>query len=188
MLRDAGRGRRRRRCRSRRARGPARPARSRSPVPRDARTQGCVGPPGMSPRMASTCRMPASAYEPTTRRSWSRVWLAQVRWAIDRSVVCCGDRLGHDDGAVPGGAARAVGDRDEVRAQGLQLAHGLPQLTLLDRRPWAGRTRTRTAADHRRRSSSAMVGPGRRAAGTRSELDRDPACDHPRTAASRRPP
>ena len=32
--------------------------------------------------------MPASAYDPTTRRSRSRVWLAQVRWAIVRSVVC----------------------------------------------------------------------------------------------------
>ena len=31
--------------------------------------------------------MPASAYDPTTRRSRSRDWLAQVRWAIVRSVV-----------------------------------------------------------------------------------------------------
>ena len=51
------------------------------------RTQGCVGPPGMSPRMVRMCRIPASAYEPTTRRSRSRDWLAQVRWAIVRRVV-----------------------------------------------------------------------------------------------------
>ena len=42
----------------------------------------------MSPRMASTCRTPDAAYEPITRRSWSRLWLAQVRWAIERNVVC----------------------------------------------------------------------------------------------------
>jgi hypothetical protein len=43
----------------------------------------------MSPRTASTCRTPAAAYEPITRRSSSRLWLAQVRCAIERSVVCC---------------------------------------------------------------------------------------------------
>ncbi len=55
--------------------------------PSGCRTQGCVGPPGMSPRMVRMCRMPASAYDPTTRRSRSRDWLAQVRWAIVRRVV-----------------------------------------------------------------------------------------------------
>jgi len=39
--------------------------------------------------MARMCRMPADAYEPTTRRNWSRDWLAHVRWAIVRKVVCC---------------------------------------------------------------------------------------------------
>ncbi len=98
------------------------------------------------------------------------------------------DRLGGDDRPVPGRAGRAVGDRDEVRAERLQLADGLPQLTLLDlvlrreelegeQRPIGGLQQLGDG----RRPRPEPCGPSRK---LDRELDRGPACDHPRTAAS----
>ena len=60
----------------------------------------------------------------------SVVWPTQVRCATGSMLVSRAIALGDRDGAVAGGAARAVGDRHEGRAEGLELGDRLPELLL----------------------------------------------------------
>ena len=116
--------------------------------------RGTVGPPGMSPRMAMTCRIPTDAYAPTTCRSSSRLWLAAVRWAIGRRVVCsaiCWVAVTVRSRVEPG---RAVRHRDEVRPEGLELADRRPQLAVLLLVTQRGRARRRPAAGRRPRGAA----------------------------------
>ena len=116
-----------RRRRSRRATGPARPARPRGSCPSGCATHGWVGPPGGSPRSASTLRTPAPAYAPITDRNSSREWATQVRWPSGVSEVSCATRS--VTRIVPSRvrAAGAVRDRDEGRPELLDLADRPPE-------------------------------------------------------------
>ena len=69
----------------------------------------------------------------------------QVRCAIGVSVVSRGDPLGDADGAVAGRAAGAVGDGHERRAAAARAGGSPATARARPRRPWAGRTRTRTS-------------------------------------------
>jgi hypothetical protein len=91
----------------------------------------------------------------------------QVSQRRERGVG--GDPLGHGERAVAGGAAGAVGHRDEVRPEALELADRLPELALtglgLGREELEGEQRL-TAREHvadRRGSHPPSLG-GRRPA------------------------
>ena len=115
-------------------------------VPEPADERGRAGRRGPGPRGAAStdparCRAGRRAARgccaPPTRRTGPTTWRTWRTEAPDAGEVgergqrgLVGDPPGDPDGAVLGGAARAVGDRHEGRPDPLELADGGPQLGL----------------------------------------------------------